>query len=376
MSTTTTFKRISLVAVAALGFGVLSVAPSSAAASAGTITVTDGYDEFGGSSSTGSGSAVIAFTASASADAVAVTATITDSPALSTATVEFGAGSSLGANTDSSVVSGDDNNIVTPTSDAAGAVTATHAVTVTANKAGVYTVTLTPNAAGISAGMTAKSLKVYLSALYGYTADGLATGNASKSAINGVAGPANSVGLKVAEQGTTPRLVTVEGAGATIASLTASHGTVATNALSATVIAGTSAVVNDLVVNTPTVGTITVNVYDQASAGIYKTTPTSTVTITVSAASVIGTVSAANSTSVIDSTTGTTFGGQTTDEVLTVAGTGLGTRVATIKVTLKDTQAVPAVIASKTISASVTGPGLIQAAPGTGANTLIRSTER
>jgi hypothetical protein len=42
MSTKTTFKRIALVAVAALGLGVLSVAPSSAAVSSLTITATNG----------------------------------------------------------------------------------------------------------------------------------------------------------------------------------------------------------------------------------------------------------------------------------------------------------------------------------------------
>ncbi len=42
MSTKTTFKRISLVAVAALGLGVLSVAPSQAAATAVTFTYTNG----------------------------------------------------------------------------------------------------------------------------------------------------------------------------------------------------------------------------------------------------------------------------------------------------------------------------------------------
>jgi trimeric autotransporter adhesin len=42
MSTKTTFKRIALVAVAALGLGVLSVAPSSAAVSNLTVTITNG----------------------------------------------------------------------------------------------------------------------------------------------------------------------------------------------------------------------------------------------------------------------------------------------------------------------------------------------
>jgi hypothetical protein len=42
MSTKTTFKRIALVAVAALGFGVLSTVPSSATVAGATVTVTNG----------------------------------------------------------------------------------------------------------------------------------------------------------------------------------------------------------------------------------------------------------------------------------------------------------------------------------------------
>jgi hypothetical protein len=46
MSTKTTFKRIALVAVAALGFGMLSVVPSTAA-STGTVIVTDSANASG-----------------------------------------------------------------------------------------------------------------------------------------------------------------------------------------------------------------------------------------------------------------------------------------------------------------------------------------
>jgi hypothetical protein len=52
MSTKTTFKRIALVAVAALGLGVLSVAPSSATVSNLAVTVTDGTSAQGVSDST------------------------------------------------------------------------------------------------------------------------------------------------------------------------------------------------------------------------------------------------------------------------------------------------------------------------------------
>jgi len=52
MSTKTTFKRIALVAVAALGLGVLSVAPSQAAVSGLTVTVADGTSSYTKSDST------------------------------------------------------------------------------------------------------------------------------------------------------------------------------------------------------------------------------------------------------------------------------------------------------------------------------------
>jgi hypothetical protein len=51
MSTKTTFKRIALVAVAALGLGVLSVAPSSAAVSAVVVTVANGTAGLNGAAS-------------------------------------------------------------------------------------------------------------------------------------------------------------------------------------------------------------------------------------------------------------------------------------------------------------------------------------
>jgi len=52
MSTKTNFKRIALVAVAALGMGVLSSVPSQAAVSGLTVTATDGTSSFAVSDST------------------------------------------------------------------------------------------------------------------------------------------------------------------------------------------------------------------------------------------------------------------------------------------------------------------------------------
>ena len=84
MSTKTTFKRIALVAVAALGLGVLSVAPSSAAPSL-TITVTDGTAGLAGvrTDSTTAGTVNIAGYVSAN-DSVTVSLVLSSIPAATT----------------------------------------------------------------------------------------------------------------------------------------------------------------------------------------------------------------------------------------------------------------------------------------------------
>jgi len=91
MSTTTNFKRIALVAVAALGMGVLSSAPSQAAFSgtAGsqlTLTVANGTGSLSGSSSdtTTAGTIAVAGLALATGDSYTITASIKSVPALTT----------------------------------------------------------------------------------------------------------------------------------------------------------------------------------------------------------------------------------------------------------------------------------------------------
>jgi len=54
MSTKTTFKRVALVAVAALGLGVLSVAPVSATPTGLAVAVTNGTAPLGGAGDPGS----------------------------------------------------------------------------------------------------------------------------------------------------------------------------------------------------------------------------------------------------------------------------------------------------------------------------------
>ena len=90
MSTKTTFKRIALVAVAALGLGVLSVAPSSAAVTALTVTPTTGATATALSSTTVSAdSTTAAFVTvsgllSSNTDTIAVTFFAKSAPATST----------------------------------------------------------------------------------------------------------------------------------------------------------------------------------------------------------------------------------------------------------------------------------------------------
>jgi hypothetical protein len=86
MSTKTTFKRIALVAVAALGLGVLSVAPSSAAVinlSATAVTVANGTATTAQSDSTTAATVAVKFTSTESTDSVTVTSYIASQPATS-----------------------------------------------------------------------------------------------------------------------------------------------------------------------------------------------------------------------------------------------------------------------------------------------------
>jgi hypothetical protein len=85
MSTTTTFKRLALVTVAALGLGLLSVAPSSAVVAADTLTVTDGTAAVGDTATATSATASISFiTNDATNDSVSVVASLVSGPSSNT----------------------------------------------------------------------------------------------------------------------------------------------------------------------------------------------------------------------------------------------------------------------------------------------------
>ncbi|MDA2992692.1 MAG: hypothetical protein O3B10_00840 [Actinomycetota bacterium] len=85
MSTKTTFKRIALVTVAALGFGVMSVVPSTAATSADTLTISSATASMKDSETSTATTATLAFYGAVTTDSMSVTAYVTSSPAGSTA---------------------------------------------------------------------------------------------------------------------------------------------------------------------------------------------------------------------------------------------------------------------------------------------------
>ena len=143
--------------------------------------------------------------------------------------------------------------------------------------------------------------------------------------------------------------------------------TVSTDGLSATSSGRGSGTV--LKLSTPAVGSIVVTVSKITdSSGNVSTTALQTITITVNAASIVGTVSVANSTSTLsmdataiasETATATKISGTSADSTTAVLK-GSGSIVATIRVALKDTQSTPGFIASGALSATISGSGLLK----------------
>jgi hypothetical protein len=199
---------------------------------------------------------------------------------------------------------------------------------------------------------------------------------ASSVACGSLAGANNFVTLTL-DGAATPTVVVATG-GTLVSPLT----TVSGSGTSTLVVTGGDAAVA-FNVPTPTVGTITVKSY-AVTGGVQSATATSTVVITVTAAPIAaGTINPAASTSYITdsasvlSATLATAASNARAAVLTADATvaasktaaatlGTSTPVALIQVTLKDTQLTPAVIASKSLTAVITGPGLLV---GTGSGT-------
>jgi hypothetical protein len=182
MSTKTSFKRIALVAVASLGFGMLSVAPSQAAGMLADtlVNAADGSATVASTATVGSGTAatakiVYSAVATGASDTATVTGTITSVPATSgvfATTFAATGGTSPDVNASADVTSG----VVTAT--AAGRVTKYITASFTPDVAGTYviaiksaggsnnqTVTWTVTATGVPAATAAASSIAYKQAI-------------------------------------------------------------------------------------------------------------------------------------------------------------------------------------------------------------------
>ena len=184
MSTKTTFKRVALVAVAALGLGVLSVAPSSAAVINMTVTSVNGTATTAVSDSTTAASMRITFTAQAAADSATITSFVSGSPSGATAIAQNGIVSHLLDTSTStvlpvlvnatigatSVVRGDSitvvKNIASATTSQVSANFALYFLS-TSLTAGTYTITsvVTPFSDGVAGTPVTKTADIVVSAL-------------------------------------------------------------------------------------------------------------------------------------------------------------------------------------------------------------------
>ena len=135
--------------------------------------------------------------------------------------------------------------------------------------------------------------------------------------VGGIAGPANSLGVVITPGGTasgTKTYVTITGGTISTTNGDSTTAAVAANGLSAT-LTGT----RTLTVQTPTAGSIVVNVYDALTASTYEATVSVTKSITVAAAGLAGVYSAAKSTVFIAA--GETSTAVAADAVISVSGT-------------------------------------------------------
>jgi hypothetical protein len=206
MSTTTNFKRIALVAVAALGLGVLSSVPSNAAINADTLTL---------SATTASQSTAETYTASSAVatvsffgalnDSVSVTAALTAAPAGNTALPTLQLVETSSAFVDSASANAKRLND-TVSANTATKVQALSSSVVTTAKfavyltkgdgitaptvAGTYSVKLTPAAIGVGALQGSAAVTLTITVTEAASLDTKASASTSKVYIQGVYNPA------------------------------------------------------------------------------------------------------------------------------------------------------------------------------------------
>ena len=183
----------------------------------------------------------------------------------------------------------------------------------------------------------------------------------------GIAGPANTLQVVVTNAQTTAtahnlrEYVTISG-GTFVSSANGTlHTTIATTGLTA--VQDVSGVSDTYTVNTPTAGSIVVNAYDETAvnSGLFASTASSTLTITVRTTGISGVLNLANSSAYLASQThAATATYSSTDDSVNLDGTTAGKVAGEIQVTLKDgTGTSGAVLGATSLTASITGSGLL-----------------
>jgi hypothetical protein len=377
MSTKTNYKRIALVAIASLGFGVLTSVSPAKALNSGDLT---------GKVAATLGTAINAATVAAA------TATTASAPLAITAV----AGSSVKFTVDADTAAADlasANAFSDAAFSVASTVWTTEGVTedcINTSKAttqalvtckmptddGVYYLRLTK--------VTHAYVKITVVNIAAALGDGFSSTSGSATVasnvattLNAVAGPANTVTLTALRTAASGKagLVTVSGGG-TISSVSAG-GTIAANTLSAQIANGGLATVN-VVIATPTVGTITASYFEETSAGsgIFAATASQTVAITVNATAQTNVYNAAKSTAYVNTgdSAGTSGSDVTYAPGLTASSTlSTSDEKGTITVTQNDAAGNALTSGFKTVSATITGGGLLGTASDTPTGAAVSS---
>jgi hypothetical protein len=292
---TISLKKVSAIAVASLGFGLLSVVPAQALSGdlngkvicTSSSTAVNAATAGGATASTANAPAT--FTVVAGSTFKCTVAQETDYEAVDAVAYsgsDFSTGSLTSTTWDATTGSG---SATTTDPTTAAAVYSDAAPTV----AGTYYLKISEGG-GTSAFVKFTVVNLGAAVGDGFSAtSGTATAaSATSTTLNAVAGPANTVSLFATRSSTLNGIVIISGASATIKSVSA-NGTIAADKLSAEIASG-GVSANSVVIATPTTGTITANYFVETAqgSGIYGATAASTVTITVNATALSGVPSA------------------------------------------------------------------------------------
>jgi hypothetical protein len=393
---TISLKKVSAVAVASLGFGLLSVVPAQAGAQTSVTVSAASTTVFVGEVAKLPINVVVvgATAAQAGADVVTLTPTLVTQPTNATVPAIPGGNASAlahgaaavgsnvftlrmpgASNTVSTTVSAvyvptaaaDSKLTLTPATNAAAGTYNSGSLDFMANTPGTYTFAITPTlgTAGATT-LVAGTFTVTVVSL-GASTDSAGAVASPYAAATGVAGEFNYVTLKASGMSRTTGALGTQFVVTGGTFISASSGTLSTDKTQL-VIAGVTHATNagtesTVLVTTKTSGTVTVKSYVESTPGVYPTTATDTVTITVGAATVVG-VYAGQTVWMNTSTTTPSLSsdGTTTTTAPTVAATASNTPVANIEVYQKDAQATPADIATaatKAIVYEISGAGAL-----------------